>query len=199
MAKTGRKWIIRDWNDQQCLRAEDIPVNSTQSILDALTSSNATIIYLNVKDFKLDIENFGADFGNYATVFPSIDFSATENGSIYSTFELPINFNINTDIILDFIYSVNGIDTSNNIKLNIDVWTLTNENPTISEYTGSDTITITSNMEGKRYKQIMTNVKIPASIVTSSDLSISMKITRDVSVLNNHLGTLQLLAINCRQ
>lgn len=39
MGKTKRKWLVLDWNQPGCLRAEDIPFDYTQSIKDAMTPS----------------------------------------------------------------------------------------------------------------------------------------------------------------
>ena len=36
MSKTGRKWLKRNWSDSDCVRAQDIPYDATNSIKDKI-------------------------------------------------------------------------------------------------------------------------------------------------------------------
>lgn len=36
MSKTGRKWLKRNWSDTDCVRAQDIPYDSGNSVKDKI-------------------------------------------------------------------------------------------------------------------------------------------------------------------
>ena len=39
MSKTGRKWLNRDWSDDDCVRAQDIPYDSEKSVKDKIDNT----------------------------------------------------------------------------------------------------------------------------------------------------------------
>lgn len=61
MSKTGRKWLKRNWSDSDCVRAQDIPYDATNSIKDKIDN-----VYSKSETYSRgEVENLlsGADGG----------------------------------------------------------------------------------------------------------------------------------------
>lgn len=54
MSKTGRKWLRTEWSHPDCVRAEDIPYDSTQSIKDVIDGDSSSPYIKISNDYTAD-------------------------------------------------------------------------------------------------------------------------------------------------
>lgn len=149
--------------------------------------------------FTLDDTYTGVDSGKLFNIYTTVNFSESQDGAIWFQFDFPSwSWDVNKDILFDFIFSCAGNAAGQVVKLDAKFWLTANgetDDPSTPDYSVSEDITVSTDMEGKRYRQTMTNIKIPASVITTSNCSIACQLKRDTSVANNYPATFQLLHI----
>ena len=96
--KTKRKWIVLNWNSDGCLRAEDIPYNSAESIKDKIDS------FSKAYNFTLTI-----DGEEYSQI---IDYEEDLGQIEYPIISVWVNNRL-TDIVIDYINNTSIKLTSN--------------------------------------------------------------------------------------
>ena len=177
-------------------------VSSTEN---GLEYAERTVSSLQImpNQMAFDFTDTGADAGTLFGIYQCIDFSATQDGAIWFNFEFQNYWDYSKDIRFDFTFSFNGTDTGKICRLEAKMWaTMNGQDETASSptYTVTEDITSTADMEGKRYRQLMTSIKFPFnSLNTTNNQSIAMRLKRDTSATNNHSAVWKLVSVIARQ
>jgi hypothetical protein len=65
MSKTGRKWLETNWDDPDCVRAQDIPYDSTNSVKDKIDNT-----YTKDQTYsKAEVDNLVGSSGGGMTIW----------------------------------------------------------------------------------------------------------------------------------
>jgi|GEM_PF-4879119 len=149
------------------------------------------------RDFDLDDVDSGIIHGKVFGILRTLDYNADTKGSAYASFALPDGFQSNKDIQIRVIYSLNGNDDSQIVKLTTSIWTSAfASTPSTPDYTYTNTIAsdINNNI-GKLSKLVLANTIIPSSVF-SSDKYITVKHTRDADdAADTYSGTYQFISM----
>lgn len=196
MARIGRRWIQLNWSNSECLRAEDIPYSSTQSIkqkIDSMSSGGSVSgIHIFPDEIYIDDNSADIDYSRINSYIPVIQFTSVSSGKIYFIFNFPQS---SSNIKFDIIFTIQSNIYNRNIKLNMESF-ITNSSsiPSSPSTTSSETILITQSMLNNRYKHVCTNITIPSSLLTSESTIITT-LSRDNSVTNNHPDVFNLMSV----
>lgn len=154
------------------------------------------LLLLIPSNVQLDDTNVGSDGGNVWGITESIDFSNSQDGSIWATMEFPDTLDDTSDIQMDIIYSLNGSDDSTNVRLQIDYWLYgTSETPSSGSPTGTNTddITVGVGTDGTKLRTSLSN--LPNASISDSD-TLTLKVTRLAENVNDtYSGTFQMIYI----
>ena len=159
--------------------------------------SSAYHPYIDIRpnDFSLSDTNIGSSWSSAFNIFKCIDFSNTEDGSIWCSFELPTSFSETDNVHISLIYSLDGSDDSKNILFQTEYWAVANgETPGIGSPTSTNQTLIDSNTTQS------TKREITLSGIANSDISngdtIAIRFTRlSTNVSDTYSGTFKLLGI----
>lgn len=144
-------------------------------------------------EVALDDTNVGSDGGNIFGIMESVDFSSTEDGSIWAPFRINIgNLDLKSDIKFDLLYSLNGDDSPSVVDVEIDYWLLeTNNSYDSSTPDGTITDSITSGIDNiGKLDEITLTGQISSSLLTENIELVALKITRK-GTTDDYLGTFQ--------
>lgn len=154
------------------------------------------LLQLVPSNVSLDDTNVGSDGGNAWDIAETIDFSPSENGSIWATIHFPNTLDPSVDISLKIVYNLNGSDDSTNVRFQTEYWTYgSTETPSSSTPTGTNTddISVGTGTDGQRLETTLS--VIPNTALAESD-TITFKFTRLSEDANDtYSGTFQMLYI----
>lgn len=160
----------------------------------ATSASGATEINLDV--WHPDSEKDGVHTGNLWNSTSTIGFSPFEDGAIWTDFRMRDNWLNSRDVLFKLDYAMSSTDTGL-VSLNANIWVvgdgdkLDEDNPTV---TSEDEIDPPST--NTRDLLALTNMKIDATDITTTDSNIVVKLWRDVDgVSENHDGWLEMVRL----
>jgi hypothetical protein len=153
-------------------------------------------------DITFDATNIGCDTGSMFGISECIDYNPSDDGSIWFTAKFSETWNILKDINIEITHNLNGVDTTKVVRLQTDMWIGTQHatpvegTPTV---TGVDTITSTTDNQGKVDTTVLATKMLAASLSSTSEVIVG-KITRTASnVADTYGGTFQLSKIRLYQ
>lgn len=160
----------------------------------ASSAAGSTEVTLDV--WHPDDEKDGVHTGNLWNSTPTIGFSPFEDGAIWTDFRMRSNWLASSDVVFKLDYAMSSTDTGS-VSLNADIWVvgdgdkLDEDNPTV---TAEDEIDPPST--NTRDILELTNIKINASNITTTNSNIVIKLWRDVDgVSENHDGWLEMVRL----
>ena len=128
----------------------------------------------------------------------AVGFDPDVPSSCYFQFNLPEFFDLNKDIFFTFIYDMTTAYLGN-VKLNLDYWVYGDNRVLLA--TNSDTETINASTPIPQTKQIYITEQLKINHTDFAEIGdeIVCKLTRDVTVTNNHTGIFRLIGCTVHQ
>lgn len=139
--------------------------------------------------------------GTIDNMLVSADFPSVANAKCYWQFIIPRNINLNADINIRIQYAMSTSDTAKNVSLifRYDYYEVDDIFGTPSS-TATQTTTIVPPDTMNQYQSYTDSVlKVPASEITNSFHYIVCSLERDVTVVSNHGGAMQIVGITMNQ
>jgi len=158
-------------------------------------------VEINKDNVSLDDTLVGCDFGLALNVFPCIDFQNTADGAVWATFNMMKFWSEAKDILFDVTYNLNATDAAKNIRLNFKTWSIDSaELPLVTEdNTYNEAFTSATTNTNKLTVKTCATAKIANADISATAKYLTIKITRDNSVVSNYGGTFQLISVRAYQ
>jgi hypothetical protein len=139
--------------------------------------------------------------GTIDGMFVSADFPSTDNAKCYWQFVIPRNVNLNADINIRIQYAMSTSDTSKKVSLvfRYDYYEIDDIIGTPSASNIQTTIITPPNTMNQYQSYTDGVLKIPAVDITNSFHYVVCSIERDVTVVDNHSGKMQIVGITMNQ
>lgn len=161
------------------------------------------------KDIKpsellLDDTNVGSDGGNLWGIVETVDFSNSEDGSVWGLLSISPEWNEFSDIDIKLGYSLNGDEHGTDVDLQLDYYLLEDGDTLTEALSGSTIETLTSSTSGSSdnvgnwVQENMSSLKISSVDLNDIVKHVAFKFTR-LGSTDTYSGTLQLTDIKFYQ
>jgi len=149
--------------------------------------------------FRLSVLESGSYYGAFNSMIETVDFQHDIVGGCYCSFMVPDGFDDTKDVIIRFLYSLNGSDDGHVVRLVTNVSSILAGSSDLNTLSYTDNIIAGSNNSGKMDMFIGT-AKITSTQIAGLNRFITIHHTREAgNASDTYLGTYQLIAIHCYQ